>query len=94
MLGGMFSVLTLGLIPHYYTVNEDYEIKIIEKSSKKVRNISFKNNYGVLSASWLWPFPSSEGMARGRELNRMEKNKAHYLVKRIVIWVIVFMGRV
>lgn len=92
MWGGLFSVLTLGIIPHYYTVKEDYEIKVYSKKSKEPHNVKFKDDYGVLSATWLWVAPSSEAMFRGSKLNRMERNKANYLLKRIESEIIAIEG--
>ncbi|WP_412471495.1 hypothetical protein [Halobacteriovorax sp. RT-1-4] len=86
MYGLVFSALTLGIIPSYWTYEGDYDIRIYSKKDQiNFKKIQYTENYGAISSSLFWLFPSSRYEGVNLRENYMIRNKWEYILKEVIL---------
>ncbi len=83
MWGGLFSTITLGVLPAWWTHETDFKVYIY-KEGKKFEQLNLKNDYNSFSSTLFYLVPGNETFINsGNRLMIPHKNEINYIIQNI-----------
>ena len=83
MWGGLFSTVTLGILPAWWTHETEFKVYVYDQS-KSIEHLNFKNDYNSFSSTLFYLVPGNETFINsGNRLMIPHKNEINYIIQNI-----------